>query len=90
MYDSDVFSGQPLRKVRLGNVKVYRPVSFEHTKIEYVEGAHEAEEHEANLAIDALQDWINWYNLAQPFVKTEHTGDAPVGKTMAVLNGVEG
>ena len=46
VYDSDVFSGQPLKKVRLHNVKVYQPVSFKHTKIEYVEGQGDDENYD--------------------------------------------
>lgn len=46
VYDSEVFSGQPLKKVHLHNVKVYQPVSFKHTKIEYVEGQGDEENYD--------------------------------------------
>ncbi|CAB4185697.1 hypothetical protein UFOVP1492_9 [uncultured Caudovirales phage] len=90
VYDSEVFSGQPLSQIQLSNVKVYQPVSFEHTKIEYVEGADEAEEEEANAKHDTLLAWIYWFNLAQGFVDFSQTGQPQISKTMGILNGVEG
>ena len=46
VYDSDVFSGQPLSKVHLHDVEVYRPVSFKHAQIEYVEGQGDEENYD--------------------------------------------
>lgn len=48
VYDSEVFRGKPLRAVSLNEVRIFRPVSFKHAQIEFVEGQGNDDNYDEN------------------------------------------